>query len=254
MKKILASVLAFTLAALTLCSCAKTSGGYKLLDVPDALSIDAKDFSEEVETAMLNMDESYPLLAAMPEENAYIYAVNPMVMQGVLVKYNGNIQYFPWDLIPELAQPEMYMADYNGDGQKDIAFTFVEASGETCYRETLHMLIQGEKKLEDYIYSSEKAASDAETHLRVEKKTSKDYAAYVDGKVHSFTMNGYGQLQGVYTADMQDFTLGEQITLEVNPGLVFEGTELPVYSAFKYNAKVVFADDMVTQIEPSVTF
>lgn len=254
MKKILVSALTCLLVLLSLCGCTQRSGGYRVVDLPKELTIDADTLSEDTDN-LLNMDEDYPLLLAKPEDDLFVYVVNPRVMQGVVVKYGGLLQYFPWAFIPQLALPDVYLYDYDGDGQKDIALTYVEESASPRFNETLHVLLYAKKGMQDCIYTYEKAASEAGNHIMVRKKTDKDYAVFVDGAEKSFVMQGdYGELLGVYTDTVQNFTLGETITVEVNPGLVFDKTQEPVYSAFRYKAAVTLRDATLTQIEPEVVF
>ena len=254
MKKILVSVLAALIVVLPLCSCTKRSGGYKVLNLPDELTIDASALSEDVND-LLNMDVDYPLLTAKPEDGLFLYVVNPKVMQGVLVKYNGFLQYFPWDFIPQLAQPDVYLHDYNGDGEKDIALTYVEESASPRFNETLHILLCSKKGMQDCVYSYEKASSEAGNHIAAEKTSDRDYVLYVDGTPKPFVMEGkYGELLGVYTDTVQDFTLGDTITVEINPGLVFDNRQEPVYSVFRYTAAITLNDGVITQIKPEVVF
>lgn len=254
MKKILVSVLAVLVVMLSLCSCTQRSGGYKVLNLPKELSIDAGALSEDADN-LLNMDEDYPLLLAKPEDDLFVYAVNPSVMQGVVVKFGGLLQYFPWEFIPQLAQPEAFVYDYDGDGQKDIALTYVEESASPRFNETLHVLLYAKKGMQDCIYTYEKAASEAGNHIMVEKKSAKDYVVYVDGVEKPFSMQkNYGEFLGVYTQTVQDFTLGETISVAVNPGLVFDKTQEPVYSAFRYRAQVTLVGETLTQIKSEVVF
>lgn len=254
MKKILASVLCLCIFALSFAGCSKTSGGYKLVDVPKELSIDAEVLSEDLKDNLLNIDEDYQLLYGIPEENLYIYAIRSSVAQGVLVKFDGRIQYFPWSFVPQLAQPEAYVADYNGDGVKDIAFTYLESVGIVNYNETLHILLAGDKKLTDCIYSAEKAASEASSHMSTSQLDKNAYSVTVDGKTENFSLKGNGELLGVRCDDVQDFTLGETIKLEINPGLVFKTKEDPVYSVFKYYADIQLKGDVCVQANPMIQF
>lgn len=254
MKKILISALTVLLVVLPLCSCTQKSGGYKVVDLPEELTIDASLLSEDTDN-LLNMDEDYPLLAALPEEGLFLYVVHPTLMQGVLVKYNGILQYFSWNFIPQLSEPSLYLHDYNGDGKQDIAVTYVEESASPRYNETLHVLLYSKKGLQDCIYSYEKAATEAGNHIIAEKTSDKDYVVYVDGVPNTFVMEGsYGDLLGIYTNTVQDFTLGDTITVEVNPGLVFSDTQEPVYTAFRYRAELALNGETLTQTNPEVLF
>ncbi len=253
MKKVCASVLVLLLLPLSLFGCG--SRGYTLLDVPKELKIKADTLSEDTQNLM-SVDESTPLLAALPEEGLYIYATDPTVVSGVLVKYDGLVQYFPWRFTARLARPDLYVADYNADGQKDIAFTFVSGAGEHALRENLHVLLRGEHGFTDNFYACEKAAIETGNHLSVSADEEKAdvFTAYVDGEANVFTLPGHGEFLELYLDEVQDFTLGDEITLRVEPGLAFRNEGLPLFDVMTYTAKIEFADGILTQTNAAISF
>ena len=250
MKKVCISALVLLLALLPLCGCGRN---YKHLDVPKELKIDDGALSEDTENLM-SVDESTPLLAALPEEGLYVYSTDPTVVSGVLIKYDGLLQYFPWRFAPRLARPDLFVSDYNGDGQKDIAFTFVSKAGGHVYRENLHVLLRGENGFTDNFYTAEKAVLEAGGHLDVYSDAEKPdtFTAYLDGKDTPFTLPGHGEYLDLYYDEIQDFTLGDEITLRIEPGLIFKDEALPVYDVLTYSAHIEFVDGVLTQTQPTI--
>ncbi len=252
MKRMCASALALLLA-LTLFGCEKRSGGYTLLDVPEELEIDAASLSEDTDNLM-SIDETTPLLAALPKEDLYVYATDPTVITGVLVKYDGMLQFFPWRFAPRLARPELFVSDYNEDGKKDVAFTYVSMAGEGVFRENLHILLRGENGFDDNFYACEKAVIETGVHLTVmaDSKTPDKFTASVDGVKESFMLPGHGEYLDLYLDQVQDFTLGDEITLRVEPGMIFKDEGLPLYDVLTYTAHIGFANGVLTQSQPEI--
>ena len=234
------------LVALSAFGCGRSS--YKQLDVPKELKIDVDTLSEDADNLM-PIGDSTPLLAALPEEGLYVYATDQTVVSGVLVKFDGLLQYFPWRFAPRLARPDVYVADYNADGKKDIAFTYVSEAGEHAYRETLHVLLRGDEGFTDNLYTCDKAALESERRLSVLADADKPdtFTAYLGDSTKTFTLPGHGAYAGLYFEEVQDFTLGDKITLRVDPGLVFTDEGQPVFDVITYTADVEFVDNVLTQ-------
>ena len=247
-KRLIPALLAVLLLALSGCG-----SRYRQLDVPKEMKIDPASLSENTDNLM-DSGEKTPLLAALPEEGLYVYATDPTIQSGVLVKYDGLLQFFPWSFTPQLAQPELYAADYNGDGKKDIAFVYVSSSGSTQRRENLHVLLRGEKGFEDNFYPCEKAALEANGRLSVSNPEKNSYIVLCGSEQQTFTMEGHDGFKGLYFDDWQDFTLGETISVTLRPGMVFDGEALPVYDAFTYTADIEFVNGLLSQTDPAVTF
>lgn len=250
MKRLCVSLLALLLAALSLTACGRS---YKTLDFPKELKIDADTLSEDTDN-MLPVGETAQLLAALPEEGLFVYALDPTVVTGVLVKFDGLVQYFSWRFDPRLAQPDLCVADYNGDGVKDVAFTYVFSAGVHARRETLHVLLREEDRFSDSVYTGEKAAVEASRRLSVLADAEKPdtFTAYLDGEARTFTLPGHGEYVDLYFEDVQDFTLGDTITLRVEPGIVFRDEGEATYDVLDYTAQIEFADGILTQTNPQL--
>lgn len=251
MKKTCVSVLVLLLAALTLSACGR--GRYKMQDIPKELKIDANTLSEDVDN-LLPVGETAQLMAALPEEGLYVYAVDPTVVSGVLVKFDGVVQFFTWRFDPRLAQPDLFVADYNADGKKDVAFTYVFSAGVHARRETLHVLLREEDRFSDNLYTGEKAAVEASRHLSVyaDKDKPDTFTAYLDGQQSTFTLPGHGEYVDLYFDEVQDFTLGDTITLRVDPGIVFRNEGEATYDVLRYTADIGFVDGILTQTNTNI--
>lgn len=232
--------------------CAKRAGGYVLQAIPDALTINPAELSGDAKN-LLNMDETYPLLAALPEEDLYVYTIDPMLASGALVKYDGVIRYFSWQFVPPKAEPELYVYDYNGDGKKDVAISFLTSVGQTNHNEELHVLMRKGNDFEDCMYLKTKAVEDVKSHVTIMQKDDGQYSIYVEGKENPVRLNGKGDLLGLYFDDVQDYTLGKTITLRYAPGIVFSEMQLPMTGVFEYTADVVFQPDTCGQANGRVT-
>lgn len=250
MKKILVPVLILAIVCAALCGCTIGSRRYKLQAIPDELTIEPAALSEDTEN-LLRIDETYPLLAALPEEDLYVYSIDPTITHGALVKFDGVIQYFSWLFEPVNANPELYACDYDADGRKDVAITFRTAAGQKRYNEELHVLMRTEDGFKDCMYSTQRAVQDAEAHMTLLENPKGIYNYYVDGVKNAVKLNG-GTLLGLYFDDMQDYTLGETITLKMNPGVVFAEKEIPDYSQFTYMADISLETGICTQVNVRV--
>ncbi len=251
MKKVCVSVLILLLAALSLFGCRRS--GYTLLDIPKELEIDVAALSEDVNDRM-SVEESTPLLAALPEEELYVYATDQTVVSGVLVKFDGVLQYFPWRFAPQVSEPDLFVSDYNGDGRKDVAFTYVYESGVQDRRETLHVLLREDKGFSDNLYTGDKAVIEAGRHLSVyaDADTLDMFTANLDGKTTAFTLPGHGEYVDLYFDDVQDFTLGDEITVRLDPGIVFRNEGLPTFGVLTYTARIEFVDGILTQTNAKI--
>jgi hypothetical protein len=243
------------LASLPLWGCNRHSGGYTLLDVPKELQVDAAALSEDV-NKLMSVDETTPLLAALPEEGLYVYATDETVVSGVLVKYDGLLQYFSWRFAPRLAQPELFVSDYNEDGRKDIAFVYVSKAGDHARRENLHVLLRADNGFVDNFYACEKATIDAGKHLSVyadeDGQKADAFTAYLDGIAHPFTLPGHGEFLELNLDEVLDFTLGDEITLKIEPGLFFRNEGPPLFDVMTYTAHIEFVNGVLTQTKTQI--
>ena len=247
MKKILASAL----CVLLLVSFAGCGAHYKKIDVPKELKIDARNLSEDTDHFM-SIEDDTPLLAAIPEQGLYIYYTDTTIRSGVLVKYDGLLQFFPWRFTPQIARPDVFIADYNGDGRSDIAFTYAVETAETDACENLHVLLRGDKGFSDQFYTAEKAGIECGNHLMVSAREKDQFVVYVDGEPTEFGLGGHGAFLGMYYKHVQDFTLGEEITVALEPGFVFDNEDKPLYGVMSYSAKLQFTGEVFTQTEPEI--
>ena len=249
MKRRIALFLALCLLA-SLCACGKH---YTMLDVPKSLHLDPSALSENMDDLM-SIEDDMTLIAALPDEGLYVYESDVTVVGGVLFKYDGIIQYFPWSFTPQIAEPEVCLGDYNADGLTDIAFTYCDTASELRHNENLHILLRGEKGFEDCVYTWQAASVDASTRITVDDNGDGTFTAHLNGQsaTAAFDASGMGAYRGVYANDVQDFTLGDTITLTVQPGLVFNDRSLPVYDVFVYTATMQLKDGVLSPTDTCI--
>ena len=250
MKKWIALLLAVSwLASLSACA-----GRYKLLNVPEELRLDTAALSENMDD-MMSITDSTPLIAALPDEGLYVYETDPTIVGGVLFKYDGIIQYFPWSFTPQIAEPEVFLSDYNGDGQTDIAFTYCDTASEIKHNETLHVLLRGEDGFTDCVYTWKSAAVDAKMGVVIDDNGDGTFTAHLNGRPdedRTLDAAGLGTYMGLYSDDVQDFTLDETITLTVRLGMVFSDTSLPVYDVFDFASEMQLVDGVLAPVNPMI--
>lgn len=253
MKRIIFPVLIAALLCASLFGC--SAGKYKLISVPEELKINAETLSEDPKN-LLNYDEDYPLFFAEPESGVFAYVCNVQARDGILVKFDGYIQYFPWRFVPALADPDVKVYDYNGDGRSDIAVTIVTSVGETNYNEDLHILMNRDGSLEDCFYSHETCATDATGIFNFSKNNAKEnsYHFFIHGKKQEIELKNKGNCFGMYLDAVQDFTLADTITLEIIPGLTFENNSVPDYSIAKFHMDVNYTNGVFELSNPSVDY
>ena len=249
MKKCIALLLTLSLLV-SLCAC---GSGYKKVNVPKELSLDVSALSEDTDNLMA-VDDSTPLVVAIPEENLYVYCTDPTVVSGVLFKYDGVVQYFSWSFTPQIAEPEVYLSDYNGDGLTDIAFTYCDTASEIKHNENLHILLRDKTGFTDCVYTWQSAAVDSSTVIVIDDNGDGTFTAHLNEQsaTASLDATGFGTFRGVYANDVQDFTLGDTITLTVQPGLVFNDRSLPVYNLFEYKANMQLSEGVLSPTDARI--
>ncbi|MBQ3151179.1 MAG: hypothetical protein IJB86_08060 [Clostridia bacterium] len=255
MKKIIFPVLiaAFLCASLFGCSGEKK---YKLVEVPEELQINTQSLSEDP-AKLLDYNEDYPLFFAEPESDVYAYVCSNQSDNGILVKFDGYIQYFSWRMLtPTIAKPDVHVADYNNDGLQDIAVTVLSNVGETNYNEDLHILMNRDGSLEDCLYTHETCAIDAKGILTFSENNTKDdsYFFFINGKRQEIEIKNKGDFFGMYFDAVQDFTLGNTITVEVVPGLSFSDSAIPDYSLATFCADINYNNGVFEMSNPAVEY
>ena len=239
-------VIVFLLLLSVLLSFSACRQSYRKINVPKELSLDVSALTEDTDK-MMSIDDTTPLIAALPDEGLYIYATDPTITSGILVKYDGLIQFFSWNITSYTAEPDVFLADYNGDGQKDIAFTYCDTASEIVHNENLHILLRTEDGFTDHVYKWKSAAVDMSMGIVVNDNGDGTLTASLDGTTATAALDttGFGAYRGIYADNVQDFTLGDTITLTVKPGLVFNDRQLPVYDVFVCTAKIHFIENDV---------
>ena len=79
-----------------------------------------------------------PLWAKIPSENIYLYGVQP---DGYILYQDGFGTYFNWQgITPRRILPELKYADFDGDGEKEVAVALCVVTGTGFQQMELHVL------------------------------------------------------------------------------------------------------------------
>lgn len=89
-------------------------------------------------------------VAAVTEEKAYLYHVGKNDFQ---LSFQGTIQTFLWDNDPGARAPEMRVADYDKDGEKEAAVSICIGTGTGLSIDELHLVKKRGDTLTAYTYA-----------------------------------------------------------------------------------------------------
>ena len=158
---------------------------------------------------------NFPLIAAIPDRNIYLYGVKP---GGVILYVEGTGHYYKWDyLTPRFILPKMYAGDFDADGKEEIAVSLYIGSGTGYAVEDLHVVeISGDEVLsrdpssKDYFVSNPDYFSD---HFFEPE----DYIRQLDKQVGLKTYEKKAELMAdisigskVYTVSLKELQLIEK--------------------------------------------
>lgn len=243
MKKIVCCAFALAFICLSFPACTRRSGGYRLVDMPDSLSIDAATLPDEIDRDSNEyFKKDFPLVASVESEGLYIYDVRGNAGTGVLVKYKKAIQYFAWTYRAGTSAPQAHVADYDGDGEKEIAVSLLVNEGMVNHNENLYILKETGGKLNAVIYSNEALAGDAKasSSYTLDKDDSGSFTLFVGSDKEHITVKAGRKLIGLYYEDVQRYSLGDTITAAVKVGFVYEDTGTPEYDGTQIRLDVSY--------------
>lgn len=91
----------------------------------------------------------FPLLAAIPDKNIYLYGIKS---SGVILYVEEEGHYYDWPyLTPRLIWPRMYLSDFDADGRDELAVILYIGSGTGVSIEDLHIIeLNKEEDLSDF--------------------------------------------------------------------------------------------------------
>ena len=99
-------------------------------------------------------DEKFPVVAAIPQRDIYLYSNHEI--DGVALYVNGKCHLFDWNVLnPGFVLPRMNVADYDNDGLDELAIIVHIGSGTGASLDELHILELGnETDLKDFVFDN----------------------------------------------------------------------------------------------------
>ncbi len=101
------------------------------------------------EKQAVRIDSDIKLIASIPEEKIYLYALNEEedqilraeMYQGLILSVNGKKQLFDWETIAMIVDlPQLSYVDLNGDKKKEIAIILSRGRGTGIVHQTIHII------------------------------------------------------------------------------------------------------------------
>jgi len=105
------------------------------------------NWDEEKQT--VRIDSDIKLIASIPEEKIYLYALNKEedqllraeMYKGLILSVNGKKQVFDWETIAAIVDlPKLSYVDLNGDNKKEIAIILSRGRGTGIVQQTIHII------------------------------------------------------------------------------------------------------------------
>ncbi len=198
---------------------------------------------------------SFPLLASIPEENIYLYGIkdDTSIYDNNMVLYVNDIaKYYEISFYtPRMVLPKMKLADFDGDGTKELALTNYYGSGTGISMEGLHIIdinkkTEGEQPWTAHVFYPDayvKQLARVVSYKLVGEPNSDTIELVVDGKTYTVTpsyvdFKESGKITDVRCSEsIVGFSFeGNQIKVEFGLGVMYEN-----FADFQYIG-TVYAD------------
>ncbi len=188
-------------------------------------------------------------LNALADGSVSLYGLMPSGT-GLFLTGNGVCQF--WDqswLSPQTLCPRMEQADFDGDGQEEIAVTLCVRTGTGCHAEQLFLLEQERNGWTIREYTLENWTSDLAEKLRLTwqaEKKALQYRLAADGSLlgeEDFSEYAADrEFQSAHFGDIAWFSAeGNRLWLETEPAVIFtEGIASGVYGDRELRCRVVY--------------
>ena len=188
-------------------------------------------------------------LNALADGSVSLYGLMPSGT-GLFLTGNGVCQFWdqPW-LTPQTLCPRMEQADFDGDGQEEIAVTLCIRTGTGCHAEQLFLLEQERNGWTIREYTLENWTSDLAEKLRLTwqaEKKALQYRQAADGSLlgeEDFSEYAADRkFQSAHFGDIAWFSAeGNRLWLETEPAVIFtEGLPSGVYGDKELRCRVVY--------------
>ncbi|MCL2883884.1 MAG: hypothetical protein FWF49_00170 [Oscillospiraceae bacterium] len=215
--------------------------------------------TDEYGNAITDFDENshFPLYGMIKSENIYLYGIDSAGGQGMVLFQEGQATYFDWPDLEKYWMPELAYADYNGDGNKELAISLGSGGGTDTSQMDLHILT-----IQKTVYDGGGYALSYTDHALFANDVNtwyggkftgrwladgKSIAIDFDGKEYTTTNDldineaGTGAVQKMVYENIVEFHIDEsgKITVRIGIGAVFERKPTP-YLLGIINGSVVF--------------
>lgn len=114
--------------------------------IAEALGAETKWDEEE---QAVRIDSDIKLVASVPEEKIYLYALNEeedkqilaKMYKGLILSINGKKQVFDWETISAISDlPQLNYVDLNGENKKKMAIILSRERGTGIMHQTIHII------------------------------------------------------------------------------------------------------------------
>lgn len=174
-------------------------------------------------------------LSETPDGQVRLYGmVNCGATEGVLLAFDGKCQYFCWDYTsPRLVMPNLNRADYDGDGQEEVAVILLAYTGTGVSAEQLILLEKQEDgyfEAAEYSHAAFREQIDAEVACSYDEETKRlslrdTVQNRLIGEMDlTVFMEETSVYEGTYFGDIVSFVPeDEEIYIQIMPGIRLQG-------------------------------
>jgi len=256
MKCVIKIIVVISLLILTACS-------RNIYSKSNDSSNSSNSSSSVVEQSQWGLKNEPILLASVPDKHIYLYGLWPNGM----VLYNNNYgKYFNWVYnVPASVPPKMAVADFDHNGDVEIAITLLNRTGTGLSAEDLHVLkmkpdiandgafhgYYGQYAYTDFIVDDSKSESQLEKNIVAKyEPSSKELQLRVSGKSYSIdisdTINEGHKFNSVFYTNKISYKFdGSSIYASFGVDYTVDDGTVPIYVG-NVNAKVNFENGVFT--------
>jgi hypothetical protein len=195
----------------------------------------------------LDSKETIALVAAIPEEDIYIYGLKEngsgteedflFRLNAVAIRQGNEIQIFnmEWGVYSEL--PQIKYRDYDQDGQKELAMISKSVSGTGISLQDLHVFEKAEEGgFVDHYYDMQDWAKELQRSIRYEVKAGKltiymkDEIAIKDIDIEALEKEWKAELENIIVGNIVEFTFEDgKIYLQAVPEAIVKDRVTPEF-------------------------
>lgn len=207
-------------------------------------------------SSIQNDDEFIMLLASIPNDSIYLYGCR----QGVILRFNEYYNFFAWDYITPMGiLPVMYYADYNGDGQKEIAISIHLGTDTGVSIDSLYLVeLKSDGAMQAFEFTSKEYITQLENCITFKYDNIDSMLQfYINGEKVGNKINisemteDLGEFREICFGQQICFSItNDAIVMSVTPELYLGTMGAPTYDFMpNISAKVIFEDQMFSLSE-----